>query len=142
MPLNVGDDEGLTPLHLSVISGNSRIVRILLDKGADRDVKDNKHKKPIELALDNENWSVVKVLEGSSGGGWTCSILPTNKPQRKKKRLLLFFMIMYSFGIVLHLVFHIEVLCPPMLYTFCITIPLAYTMFLIVCILDPGYLPR
>jgi palmitoyltransferase len=35
--INVADEEGgLTPLHLAVISGNSRVVRKLLIKGADK----------------------------------------------------------------------------------------------------------
>ena len=33
VPLDIQDNEGLTPLHLAVISGNSRIVRVLLIKG-------------------------------------------------------------------------------------------------------------
>ena len=38
--LNERDSEGgLTPLHLAVISGNSRVVRKLLIKGADRRIK-------------------------------------------------------------------------------------------------------
>lgn len=37
--LNETDAEGgLTPLHLAVISGNSRVVRKLLIKGADRTI--------------------------------------------------------------------------------------------------------
>lgn len=37
---NERDTEGgLTPLHLAVISGNSRVVRKLLIKGADRTIK-------------------------------------------------------------------------------------------------------
>jgi Ankyrin repeat. len=31
--------DGLTPLHLGVISGNSRVVRRLLIKGADKTIK-------------------------------------------------------------------------------------------------------
>jgi ankyrin repeat protein len=37
---NVTDKEtGLTPLHLAVISGNPRVVRRLLIKGADKTLK-------------------------------------------------------------------------------------------------------
>ena len=39
-PLNLQDKEsGLTPLHLAVISGNPRVVRRLLIKGAKKNIK-------------------------------------------------------------------------------------------------------
>ena len=40
VPINMQDNDGLTPLHLDVISGNSRIVKKLLIKGADKDIVD------------------------------------------------------------------------------------------------------
>lgn len=52
--LNLQDAEGLTPLHLAVISGNSRVVRKLLIKGSDRLIKDNNGKFPIDVAKENE----------------------------------------------------------------------------------------
>ena len=54
LELNNKDSEGLTPLHLSVISGNSRVVRKLLLRGSDRETIDNNNKKPIDIAKENE----------------------------------------------------------------------------------------
>ena len=51
--LNAKDIQGFTPLHIAVTSvpklGSTRSVKALLLKGADRDAKDNKNKKPIDL---------------------------------------------------------------------------------------------
>lgn len=55
MNINKPDQEGfLTPLHLGVISGNSKLVRKLLIKGADKKLKDKGGKTPITLAIDQE----------------------------------------------------------------------------------------
>jgi len=49
--INKADLEGgLTPLHLGVISGNSRLVRKLLIKGANRDIKDKNGRTAFDLA--------------------------------------------------------------------------------------------
>ena len=43
--MNLKDFEGgLTPLHLAIISGNSRVVRRLLIKGADKNATVKKRK--------------------------------------------------------------------------------------------------
>jgi ankyrin repeat protein len=41
---------GMTPLHLAVISGNSHIVKKLLLKGCDRNIKDNNGKLALDIA--------------------------------------------------------------------------------------------
>jgi palmitoyltransferase len=40
--INSQDLDGLTPLHLAVLSGNSRVVKRLLVKGSDKKIKDRK----------------------------------------------------------------------------------------------------
>jgi ankyrin repeat protein len=61
--LNVADkDGGLTPLHLAVISGNTRIVRKLLVRGANRKIRDKQNKLPIDLAIENEFVNIEKML--------------------------------------------------------------------------------
>jgi palmitoyltransferase len=47
-------DGGYTPLHLGVISGNSRLVRKLLIKGVDKNILDKLGKKPIDIARDQQ----------------------------------------------------------------------------------------
>ena len=44
------DEEGYTPLHLAVISGNSVIVRYLLSQGADVNAVDNEKHSAVHWA--------------------------------------------------------------------------------------------
>lgn len=44
--LDLKDNEGQTPLHLATSYGNTRIVRRLLLKGANRYIKNNENKTP------------------------------------------------------------------------------------------------
>jgi palmitoyltransferase len=44
---------GMTPLHLAVMSGNGRIVKRLLLKGCNRNIKTNSGKLPLDIAKDN-----------------------------------------------------------------------------------------
>jgi ankyrin repeat protein len=45
------DYEGNTPLMMAVSYGNTRIVRKLLIKGADRYIKNNANSLPIDVAI-------------------------------------------------------------------------------------------
>lgn len=51
--LDLQDIEGLTPLHLGVVSGNSRVVRKLLIKGSIVDIMDKNNKKALDVAKEN-----------------------------------------------------------------------------------------
>ena len=63
MDINIADEEGgLTPLHLAVISGNSRVVRKLLIKGADKNILDKSKKLPSDLAKENEYKNILELL--------------------------------------------------------------------------------
>ena len=55
--LNEKDDEGYTPLHLAVISGNKTIVKFLLARGADCDAVDNELHSVV-------HWATGKTLAG------------------------------------------------------------------------------
>ena len=41
---------GMTPLHLAVMSGNGRIVKKLLLRGCDRNIRDYNGKLPLDVA--------------------------------------------------------------------------------------------
>lgn len=48
--IDVRDSEGQTPLLLATLYGNTKIVRRLLLKGADRDIKNSKGQLAIDIA--------------------------------------------------------------------------------------------
>ena len=48
--INEKDDEGYTPLHLAVISGNKEIVKYLISKGADFNAVDNENHSSVHWA--------------------------------------------------------------------------------------------
>jgi len=108
------DVEGLTPLHLAVKSvetlKSSRPVRTLLIRGANRDVKDNNGKTPIEhvenisnLVLQNELRSMLKEPHDCS-----CLMLKTPlKLTRKSPKTSLLFggLIIFNYLCLLILIF-------------------------------------
>ena len=57
--LNQTDEEGYTPLHLAVISGNSAIVKFLIGKGADVNAVDNEKHSAIHWATGRK---LVKIF--------------------------------------------------------------------------------
>jgi len=60
--INRPDLEGLTPLHLGVMSGNPKVVMKLLLKGANKTVVNFKHQKPLDLAISLKNVSIEEML--------------------------------------------------------------------------------
>jgi ankyrin repeat protein len=78
--INKADDEGLTPLHLGVISGNSRVVRKLLIKGADRYIKSKEGKTASALATENEFYNINDMLQLQPWWKEFYNIRPTFKP--------------------------------------------------------------
>ena len=44
----------MTPLHLAVMSGNGRIVKKLLIRGCNRNIKNYSGKLPLDIANENE----------------------------------------------------------------------------------------
>jgi len=48
--LNLRDNDGNTPLMVAVTYGNTKVVRRLLMKGADRYIKNNEGKIPLNIA--------------------------------------------------------------------------------------------
>jgi palmitoyltransferase len=61
--IDLKDAEGNTALNLAVIHGNTRIVRRLLIAGADRYIRDNNNKTPLDIALESKYKTIDKMLD-------------------------------------------------------------------------------
>lgn len=60
--INQADNEGLTPLHLGCMSGNSRVVKRLLIKGANAELYDKKDQLPVTIAIENQFNNLERML--------------------------------------------------------------------------------
>jgi len=60
--INKGDYDNRTALHLAAAEGQVDIVKYLINKGADINIKDRWHLKPIDDAKANNHDSVVEIL--------------------------------------------------------------------------------
>ncbi len=61
--LNIRDRDGQTPLMLATMYGNTRIVRQLLLKGANRGIPNFSDKIPIEVAQENKFNTIYSMLD-------------------------------------------------------------------------------
>jgi len=60
--LDSQDQSGFAPLHYAVIGGSAEIVATLLQKGANRSLKDSVGKTALYLAVENGHQDIVKLL--------------------------------------------------------------------------------
>ena len=60
--IDVGDDSGLTPLHLAVQAGHEDIVVSLLTGGADVNVENIKKLTPLHLKVQNRRNDIIARL--------------------------------------------------------------------------------
>jgi palmitoyltransferase len=57
----------MTPLHLAVMSGNGRIVKKLLIKGCDRNIRAYNNKLPLDIAIENQYKSIAEMIIDKQG---------------------------------------------------------------------------
>lgn len=58
------DKNGWNALHYGAFSGSVDVCDFLLDQGVDKDMRDNKHRKPIHIARHLNHGAVVAYIEG------------------------------------------------------------------------------
>jgi ankyrin repeat protein len=61
-PLNLQNNNGRTPLINAVISGNSNLVKLLLDYGAQPEINDNQQKNAFDYAENKKGTGILKAL--------------------------------------------------------------------------------
>jgi len=60
--VNAQDNKGNTPLHVSAINGDIEISTLLLKKGADKYVRNSDNLTPLQIAIQKNYESLVKLL--------------------------------------------------------------------------------
>jgi ankyrin repeat protein len=56
------DDDGATPLFNAVLNGNTEIVRLLLEYGANKNIKDNKGKHLEDIVKPEKKEEILELL--------------------------------------------------------------------------------
>jgi len=89
------DNQGYTPLHLSVSSKSRRIVMKLLQSGANADIKDNKERTPLDLANSKRYKEIIEILKNNQ----SCQACNFKAPvkQIKKSKKNIFLVILFQF---------------------------------------------
>jgi len=133
-------ESGFTPLHLAVVSGNGRVVRRLLIKGANRHIKDNEDKTPKDLALENEYGHIVQLLEGRSWIVECFNIKPGFQRRRTRYSLLLFITLLLT-AFLANIIFVFPYISASIwVVLFGIFVGLTTIFFLFSWLTNPGYM--
>ena len=56
-------ESGQTVLHLSAATGQPKLTRFLIERGADPRERDNEDKRPIDYAIQNKHPQTTAVLK-------------------------------------------------------------------------------
>ena len=97
--LDARDEEGNTPLMLAVNYGNTRIVRKLLIKGADRYLESSDGKTPLTIAKENEYKTITKMLNEEYTCldmlKFYCNVKIEYRPKKRKLTFPLLFIVSF-----------------------------------------------
>lgn len=61
-PNPVRKSDGWTPLHLAAMFGKVEVIQLLLESGADSDIKDKSGKTPEDVAKQFKNYQIADLL--------------------------------------------------------------------------------
>ena len=82
--LNLGDSKtGLTPIFIAVHDIDLEVVKLLITKGANINLREKiRNKSPLEFAYDTKNSDIIKILEDNNSKSVLEIVLVSN--YRKK----------------------------------------------------------
>eukprot|EP00330_Aristerostoma_sp_ATCC50986_P009260 CAMPEP_0114576514 /NCGR_PEP_ID=MMETSP0125-20121206/1263_1 /TAXON_ID=485358 ORGANISM="Aristerostoma sp., Strain ATCC 50986" /NCGR_SAMPLE_ID=MMETSP0125 /ASSEMBLY_ACC=CAM_ASM_000245 /LENGTH=348 /DNA_ID=CAMNT_0001765079 /DNA_START=558 /DNA_END=1601 /DNA_ORIENTATION=+ len=141
-PNDKDQETGSTPLHLGVMSGNTRVVRKLLVKGADKKLKDANGKLPIDLAHDYELEAMVKMLKGRNFLINCLNIKPDL--QKKKSRATLGWFIFLFATLLLSVLFFVLPFIESKIWFVLLFTAVGFMVlfFTAAWLTDPGYIKK
>lgn len=145
---NLQDIDNNTPLHLSVIlscrTGNTRNVKLLLLKGASRDVRNNDSYRPIDLVNTDVNKAgeLRSLLQKPTVLSW-CMLKPPLSKLQKNENTVIFFLVLLTILIVLSF-FYVIPTFESLAITICSGVGAISILitFGFVTLRDPGYLKK
>ncbi|CAD8088721.1 unnamed protein product [Paramecium sonneborni] len=137
-PLNSLDSHELTPLHLAVQSGNTKLVKKLLIYGADKTIRGNAKKTPADLAQENDFKNIYNMLTKERGFLITYYNLKQGiKRVRKNGFELMRFGGFMIFVLLSYLLYMVEDFIP--LVTDYIFFGITFLFFIFIVCSNPGY---
>jgi hypothetical protein len=100
------DNQGFTPLHLSVSSKSRRIVMKLLQSGANADIKDNKKRTPLDLANSKGYKEIIEILKNNQ----SCQICNFKAPVKQIKKSIKNIILVFLFQIITLIILYCSVI--------------------------------
>jgi ankyrin repeat protein len=108
--MNIKDNDGNTPLHLAIIKDAIKILRLLLQKGAKTEIRNNKEETPMQLARNRKRIEIYEMLKNNN----KCEISNFKAPVKKIDKSKKFIFIAIFFKILSHYIIFCNIF--PFLY--------------------------
>lgn len=96
---------GMAPLHLAVLSGNSKVVRRLLQSGCDRSLTNLKGQTALDLAVEKGYVSIAKMIEDRVGLKELLNISPRFSQTDRRHFPYYFFVFLFASTYFINVVF-------------------------------------
>lgn len=137
---NVQDKKGLTPLHYGVINGREKIIKKLLQKGADVHIRDyNRNKSSVDYSRDSRNAKIISLFKERN----ICEILffrPKIAKTKHSKINMLLFIILHVFISVITSIFILPFFNNYVSSIYLIWLLLVFGLYTLLASSEPGQL--
>lgn len=87
------------------MSGNSKIVRKLLLRGANREIRDNNRKRPMDLAIECKFMNIANMLMIQNCIRNLANIRPTYKPNENRYFEICIFLVLFLYCSAVTIIF-------------------------------------